>query len=132
MGKANKALTEFLDNIPDSKLTGISETPGTLWNDENFRLDLQGVSTVSYYILPKLIALLASLAYTRNHWLQMTSGTPKKFNLQVQINKQSPITSLKTLASGGKNTTVATVIAPVSPEMSATKLRDALKEARTM
>jgi hypothetical protein len=54
----------------------------------------------------------------------MTSGDPKQYNLQIQINKQTRISTLKKLAPK----TVSTVLAPVDPEMTAQQLRAALKE----
>lgn len=43
MGKATKALKEFIDDIPDSKLTGFSTASGTIHKTTEFRLDMQGV-----------------------------------------------------------------------------------------
>lgn len=43
MGKASKALKEFIEGIPDSKLTGFSTAPGTIYKTTEFRLDMQGV-----------------------------------------------------------------------------------------
>jgi len=43
MGKATKALKEFIDGIPDSKLTGFSVGSGTIHKTTEFRLDMQGV-----------------------------------------------------------------------------------------
>ena len=43
MGKAKKALTEFIDAIPDAKLTGFPGSAGTIWEDPDFRFDMQGV-----------------------------------------------------------------------------------------
>ena len=34
----------FIDNIPDTKLIGFSEEGCTIWSDEDFRIDMQGVS----------------------------------------------------------------------------------------
>ncbi|VDB91477.1 unnamed protein product [Peniophora sp. CBMAI 1063] len=77
MGRASKALDEFIESIPDSKLKPTSTNAGTLYKDKDFRLDMQG----------------------------MTSDKPQKYNLQVQINKETKITSLKNLQGSG--TTVA-------------------------
>jgi hypothetical protein len=54
----------------------------------------------------------------------MTSGDPKKYNLQIQINKQTKISTLKRLAPK----TVSTVLAPIDPEMTAQQLKKALKD----
>lgn len=43
MGKANKELDAFIDKIPDEKLTGFSASPGKIYSDIDFRLDMQGV-----------------------------------------------------------------------------------------
>jgi hypothetical protein len=44
MGKAKKAAKEFIEGIPDDKLKDIPDGIGTLYKDEDFRLDMQGVS----------------------------------------------------------------------------------------
>lgn len=54
----------------------------------------------------------------------MTSDNPQKHNLQIQVNKQTKVTSLKPVAPG----TVSTVLAPSNPEMSASDLKKAFKE----
>ena len=46
MGKATKALKEFIESIPDSKLVGFSAGAGTIYKTTEFRLDMQGVSTL--------------------------------------------------------------------------------------
>lgn len=43
MGKAEKALLLFIANIPDGEINGFTDREHTLYNDENFRLDNQGV-----------------------------------------------------------------------------------------
>jgi len=43
-----KALKEFIDEIPESKLKNFPSNPGTLYNDSNFRLDLQGLTATAY------------------------------------------------------------------------------------
>jgi len=43
MGKASKALKEFIETIPDSKLVGFSAGAGTIYKTTEFRLDMQGV-----------------------------------------------------------------------------------------
>lgn len=45
MGKNTKRVKEFIENIPDEKLTGFVESGGTIYKDEDFRLDMQGVRT---------------------------------------------------------------------------------------
>ncbi|KAI0315671.1 hypothetical protein OF83DRAFT_1265903, partial [Amylostereum chailletii] len=66
MGRASKALEAFINSIPDAKLTGLSTGAATLYKDTDFRLDMQG----------------------------MTSDKPQKFNLQVQINNGTSISTL--------------------------------------
>ena len=39
-----KALKAFIDEIPAAKLENFPGSAGTLYKDDNFRLDLQGVS----------------------------------------------------------------------------------------
>ncbi|KAI0866506.1 hypothetical protein F4860DRAFT_508903 [Xylaria cubensis] len=67
MGKARDALLDFIITIPDSKLQyfSVSDHP-TIYSDANFRLDMQGI----------------------------TSGNPRFYNLQIQANKQTRITTL--------------------------------------
>jgi hypothetical protein len=52
----------------------------------------------------------------------MTSGDPKNYNLQVQINKETSITSLKKSAPA----TVAMVLVPEDMTMTPEQIRDAL------
>lgn len=58
MGKASKALQAFINGIPDAKLTGISQSPGTIYHDTDFRLDMQGVSTPSHLSSQSAIEML--------------------------------------------------------------------------
>ncbi|KAF7955396.1 uncharacterized protein EAE97_000655 [Botrytis byssoidea] len=67
MGKNTKRAEDFIDDIPDSTLTGFPTSGGTIYKDADFRLDMQG----------------------------MTTGDPKKHNLQVQVTK---VTTLKKAA----------------------------------
>jgi len=68
MGKATKALKEFIADIPASKLTGFPTSAGEIWSTTEFRLDMQG----------------------------MTSK--REFNLQIQANRQAKTTSVRGLA----------------------------------
>lgn len=45
MGKALKNLQAFIDSIPNAKLSGFAGDGGLIWGDQNFRLDMQGVSS---------------------------------------------------------------------------------------
>lgn len=96
MGKANKAFKEFLESIPLSKLTGLPDTPSTIHSDDNYRLDMQGVlTTIAKSNLQQLI-----------EEVQITSKKPKKHNLQIQVNYQTTVSSLKRAAP----VTVSTVL----------------------
>ncbi|CUS06866.1 unnamed protein product [Tuber aestivum] len=80
MGKASKALQAFIDNIPDSKLTGFPEGAGTIYTDQDFRLDMQGASCEERMLMTKQ---------------KTTSGG---YNLQIQVNRGTKVTTLKPLA----------------------------------
>jgi len=43
-----KALKAFIDEIPAAKLENFPGSPGTLHKDDNFRLDLQGLTKTAY------------------------------------------------------------------------------------
>jgi len=43
MGKNTKRVKEFIEGIPDTKLTGLPSSPGTIYKTTDFRLDMQGV-----------------------------------------------------------------------------------------
>jgi len=43
-----KALKAFIDEIPVAKLENFPGSPGTLYSDDNFRLDLQGLTSTAY------------------------------------------------------------------------------------
>lgn len=79
MGKAKNELEEFIANIPDSKLTGFPSIETTVYKTRNFRLDMQTVTTKD----------------------------PRCYNLHVQINRGTLITSLKRFA--GKSLSIALV-----------------------
>ncbi|KAF6800997.1 hypothetical protein CSOJ01_12093 [Colletotrichum sojae] len=63
-----RALKSFIDEIPEAKLENFPGSQQTLYRDENFRLDMQG----------------------------MTSND--EWNLQIQVNYKPKITSLNELA----------------------------------
>ncbi|KAK8076917.1 hypothetical protein PG996_003087 [Apiospora saccharicola] len=94
MGKNTKRVKEFIESIPDSKLAGFSKNTGLIYKDNDFRLDMQG----------------------------MTTGNPQKHNLQVQINKETTVTSLKKAAPA----TVAMAHVPDDESMTPQQIRDAL------
>lgn len=68
MGKATKALEAFIANIPAAKLTNFSSSIGTIYTDQDFRLDMQKMNS------------------------------DKTHNLQIQANKNATITSVKKIA----------------------------------
>ncbi|KAG4435591.1 hypothetical protein IFR05_008937 [Cadophora sp. M221] len=70
MGKNTKKVAAFIESIPNAKLEGLTRLGGTIFKDTDFRLDMQG----------------------------MTTGRPRMHNLQVQINRETTITSLKKAA----------------------------------
>ncbi|TFY79618.1 hypothetical protein EWM64_g4395 [Hericium alpestre] len=65
MGKGSKALRAFINKIPDNKLEGFTESEHTIYHDRNFRLDMQGMTNT------------------------------RKYNLQVQLNKQTNISTFR-------------------------------------
>ena len=48
MGKVEKSLKSFIESLPNDKLTSISTLGATLYKDENYRLDMQGVCFFYY------------------------------------------------------------------------------------
>lgn len=93
MGKARKAFEEFVAGIPDDKLSGLSNQSQTIYKDEIFRLDMQGMTSF-----------------------------PHSFNLQVQINRQTKVTSLKKAAPS----TVSIVLVPDPQTMMVQNLKSVL------
>ena len=47
VGKGSKALLAFINGIPDSKLKGIAESPHTIYQDTDFRLDMH--TSIGYF-----------------------------------------------------------------------------------
>ncbi|KAI0260084.1 hypothetical protein BC834DRAFT_902288 [Gloeopeniophorella convolvens] len=43
-----KALQEFIAEIPAARLTGFPNNPGTIYNDLNFRFDMQGLTRTAW------------------------------------------------------------------------------------
>ncbi|KAI0258007.1 hypothetical protein BC834DRAFT_785332, partial [Gloeopeniophorella convolvens] len=43
-----KATQEFIASIDASKLTGFPNNPGTIYNDANFRFDMQGLTKTAW------------------------------------------------------------------------------------
>jgi hypothetical protein len=59
MGKNTKRVKAFIEDIPDDKLTGFITSGGTIYKDDDFRLDMQGVRLLSLFTCIK--PLTASL-----------------------------------------------------------------------
>ncbi|KAI8654217.1 hypothetical protein NCS56_01378400 [Fusarium sp. Ph1] len=69
MGKSSmQLLDEFIDDIPDDKLQEFSDTPGPIYKERNFRLDLQGKTTAGGW------------------------------NLQIQVNRRATTKNLRAVA----------------------------------
>jgi hypothetical protein len=100
MGKKfRKALLQFIDDIPTSKLEdGFPSSTRTIWNDDNYRLDMQG----------------------------LTTDSPRCWNLQVQVNKQALFTSAKRAGKNGAS--VAKVLVPIDAPYSAAGIKEMLKQ----
>ncbi|KAM4054418.1 hypothetical protein HRG_012463 [Hirsutella rhossiliensis] len=94
MGKASKALKTFIEGIPDNKLQDITDGEHTIFKDTDFRLDMQG----------------------------KTSGDPQSYNLQVQINNETTISTLKK----EKGKTVSTALVPIDGTWSPQEIRNKL------
>ncbi|KAI4595646.1 hypothetical protein KJ359_006635 [Pestalotiopsis sp. 9143b] len=104
MGKATDAIKAFIQDIPDEKLVGFSDPNPTytVYNDKDFRLDVQN----------------------------MVAGKPPQFNIQVQINAGTSISTLKKMSKKSKNrgTTVAKALIPSDGSFTAADVRNALLE----
>jgi hypothetical protein len=83
-----KALKAFIDEIPAAKLENFPGSAGTLYKDDNFRLDLQGVS------VPFSIGAFLDYSLTRIS----AQVTQTAYNLQIQANKGAPNTSVRKAA----------------------------------
>ncbi|KAI1159130.1 hypothetical protein F5B18DRAFT_638021 [Nemania serpens] len=97
MGKAKKAAKSFIDGIPDSKLENIPNGMGTLYKTKDFRLDMQGITTEK----------------------------PKCWNLQVQVNNETSVSTLK--KETGK--TVSTVLVPMDSKWTAAQIKEKLHKS---
>lgn len=93
---ARDAVEKFIKGIPDGKLKDLPKTSTTgLVKNIHLRLDMQG----------------------------MTSDKPPKHNLQVQVNNETTITTLKVAA---KKTIAGPVFAPLNNAWPPAKIRAAL------
>lgn len=107
-----KALKAFIECIPASKLENFPSNAGTLFKDNDFRLDLQNVSTGP-----------DSDPFSPIHTLSKTSAqlTSTAYNLQIQANKGSENTSVRKAAPQS----VAGVLRAFSSKASAEDVRTA-------
>lgn len=106
MGKGSKSLKAFIASIPDSALTRLPSEGGTIYTDVDFRLDMQGVG----YLNPNHI--------TAPNFPQITSDN--EYNLQVQINKGTTISTLKKFAP---QTVAGPALVPSEDPWSADEIR---------
>lgn len=102
MGKTGNPRWElqyFIENIPDEKLKAFpSKEISNVHNDDNYRLDMQSVCVVD---------IATTSAHINRRVLQLTSNRPYHWNIQIQINRQSTIASLKRIR--GQSVTKALV-----------------------
>jgi hypothetical protein len=110
-----KALKAFIDEIPESKLENFPSNAGTLFTDDNFRLDLQGVSMV----------LLRSLSCPNRARKLPRQLTKTAHNLQIQANKNAPNTSVKKAAPAS----VAAVLVEFTSKVTAKEVREAFHKS---
>ncbi|KAK9364366.1 hypothetical protein V1509DRAFT_91962 [Lipomyces kononenkoae] len=106
MGKASDAIIEFIEGIPDGKLRGFSDPhPAyTVYQTLHFRLDVQN----------------------------MTTADPPMYDIQVQINRETSISTLKRMNEKSKKsgTSVAKALVPADGSWDAASVRQALLHGR--
>ncbi|RSL69602.1 hypothetical protein CEP51_012316 [Fusarium floridanum] len=71
MGKAGKALRNFILSIPDDKINSFTDGEHTLYKDANYRLDNQGLTTGD----PQRAVQLASSSQPRDHAFDSEAGS---------------------------------------------------------
>lgn len=49
IGKASKALVQFINDILEEKFIGLPDTAGTIYKKRDFRLDMQNASNLRLY-----------------------------------------------------------------------------------
>lgn len=81
-----KLLIYFIEDIPDAKLTGFPSS-GTVFSDANFRLDVQGVSTV-FSIMFALHAEILILPFPDNEQRRMESPGPGQCKAKEEFTRQ--------------------------------------------
>lgn len=118
MGKASNILAEFIDEIPASSLTGLPTSGRTIYTTDDFRLDMQGVSSIPR---PQ------NLPQKANCCFQLTTASkkqPQAHNLQIQANKQSSIKQISKMAPA---TVAGPVLVPVKDPWDAETVRAKFK-----
>ncbi|KAI9694131.1 MAG: hypothetical protein M1822_003402 [Bathelium mastoideum] len=99
--KGAKALIAFIDDIPDSKLTGWTEGEHTIYKDIDFRLDNQG-----------------------------KTADNKHYNVHVQINNGVTISTLKKNKGQTVSNVLVPISNEGALEWDATKIKTELKDAK--
>ena len=82
-----KELKAFIKSIPSSKLRNLSDERGTIYDDENFRLDMQGVRSLS---------LTSRFRFHLRFGHQINNDG--SHNLQIQANSQAKIRAIRQFA----------------------------------
>ncbi|EAT85423.2 hypothetical protein HBI56_135610 [Parastagonospora nodorum] len=104
-GSPENHIKEFIESIPDSKLTGTFGSPGAnVFSDTGYRLDMQN--------------------YTSD---DDNKEAGIRFNLQVQVNFGNPKRSVQKLAPGS----VAWILLPVDDTWTPKMIRDELLKSVT-
>ncbi|KAI8652736.1 hypothetical protein NCS57_01338600 [Fusarium keratoplasticum] len=97
-----KLLAEFIEDIPDGKLLEFSDTPGPIYKEQNFRLDLQGKTTAGGW------------------------------NLQIQVNREAETKRLRALAPKTiSGPVLVTLEANMTPEEIRQEFRNKVIEFQT-
>jgi hypothetical protein len=124
MGKNTKRVAAWIEDIKDDKFTAFPSKTSNIYKDTNFRLDMQGVCNKLFLrsALTPSVKDCACCACSLTSPEYMTSGTPKNYNLQVQINNETTITSLKKMAPQ----TVTFALVPEDMSMTPRQIKDAL------
>jgi len=90
MGKAKDVLKDFIADIPLDKYTGYpNKAPTPLFSDSDYRLDLQSVRPIIEEVSEK---------DKKGKTVKVQKEVGKIYNLQVQANKQSEVTSIRGIA----------------------------------
>lgn len=93
-GKREKTLLEFIDSIPDIRLEGFPGSEKTVFRDDNFRMDMQCVSTMT---TPLARSESFQFAWA-NTFLPHRSPATMSGIYKSRFNYETPIPTLKPLA----------------------------------